>query len=694
MIKIDNDYFHLSGENYSYCFFVENGKLYHSYFGKPLKKTVERKICDRIEPLFEYGEFGRGDFRIPSTVIRTKESLSTDFVYKGYEILKSATKSPFPTLRGEQEVLAITLADSCIEVDLKLYYYVFKDGLVRNVEIINKSKNCVNIDKAMSFCLDLPSEKYHCLSLYGRPNDERNYTREELGFGIKSIESACGVTSHRQNPFVAIMDEDTSEDSGNVYGFNVVYAGNFSIELEKTEFSQVRVNAGENILYGGIEIKPNESFLTPQVVVVYSSQGIGEMSRSFHRLYRKHLLPPNFRDKIRPIVINSWESLIYDINEESIKKLIDSASGLGIDTFVLDDGWFKNRLDDTTSLGDWIEDKKRLPNGLKPIVSYAKENGMNFGIWIEPEGISVNSDLYLAHPDWAIQTKGREGVQIRNQLTLDFSRQEVIDYVFSAIKRLIVQNGITYLKWDMNRYLTDVVSAEKYRKYTLGVYSLYERLTGEFPNLIIEGCASGGGRYEPSTLYYTPLIWNSDNTDAWCRSKIQYSTSLCYPLQTSSNHVSHCPNNQTGRNTPFKSRGAVASLGCLGYELNLSSDCSTKEVSQIPMQIEEYKKDAGLILTGDLYRILNPYEGDEFCEMVVSEDKSSAYFVYMRSLNIPSVAKKRIIKMKGLDKEAKYIIKERNAVYTGEELVNVGIEMNLDHEDFSCEILHLSEVAK
>lgn len=691
MIEVNNGLFHISNGKFSYILYEKEGKLYHSYYGAAIGNPGCSHLCFECSAGMEYPDFGRGDFRIPAVVLRKENCLSTDFRYVSYEISAHKADIGMPALRGGGETLIVTLMDEVVGVELKLFYTAYDEGIARHAEIKNVSVSPVWVDKAMSVCIDFPIGEYETVGFYGRPNNEGVYCREKTVYGIRSIESSYGVTSHRQNPFLAVLEKETNEDCGNVYGFQLVYCGNFAIEAEKTESSQFRVQIGEKILYGGIELAQGEKFVTPEAVLVYSANGLGEMSRKFHRLYRKNLIDPRFADKIRPIVINSWESLVFDISEERFIEFVENSKSLGIDTVVMDDGWYGKRNDDTTSLGDWIVDGKKFPNGLSPIIERCKRYGLKFGIWMEPESVSPNSELYCKHPDWAIATEGREGVQIRNQFVLDFSKGEVVDYIFEAIKTVLENNEISYLKWDMNRYFTDVPNAKKYHDYVRGVYDLYTRLTKAFPHIIIEGCASGGGRFEPSVLYYSPMIWTSDNTDAWCRAGIQYSTSLCYPLQTMSNHVSHCPNNQTGRVTPLHTRSAVASLGCLGYELN-PAECTETELAEIAEQVKEYRRDAQLILTGDLYRLRNPFADNAFCELVVSEDQTEAYFVYVRGLNEPNIAPAKRVKLKGLREDAYYKIEERGLAYSGGELMHIGVEICLDHGDFTSEILHFKEI--
>ena len=691
MIVVNKEQFLLSKGNYSYCFYAREGKLFHAYFGARTNGFFSNCLEKPELPCFEFSEYGRGDFRAPSIVARTNESLSTDFRFKGYEILKQKPTFVMPSLRNGGETLAVYLEDGLLGLRLILYYTPYDEGLCRRAKLVNFGDKELVIEKFASSCFEFPAGDYEYLSLDGSHNNERNYRREEVSYGLRSIRSARGISSHQQSPFMALLQSDTTEENGEVYGFNFVYSGNFAIDIEKDEISQTRVCIGENIQYGGITLAAKEEFSTPETVAVYSANGLGEMSRLFHRLYRKHLLSPKYADKIRPIVINSWESVIYDISEKVLFEFIESAKGLGIDMVVLDDGWFGCRDNDDCSLGDWVVDTRKLPNGLTSIIQKCHDCGMRFGIWFEPEGISPDSDLYRAHPDWAIHTCDREGVLIRNQLTLDFSRKEVIDYVFESISSILKNNAIDYIKWDMNRPLTDVPNAKKYHDYVLGVYDLYERLTTAFPSVLIEGCASGGGRFDPAILYYSPMIWTSDNTDAWSRAKIQYSTSLCYPLQTLSNHVSACPNIQTGRTISFETRGAVASFGTLGYELH-TMKLTKEERELVAEQTATYKKDASLILSGDLYRLRNPHTDGAFCQFVVSEDKTAGIFVYVREKSQVNGYKEQRVCLRGLDLDTRYRIEELQTEYSGRDLMNGGIVFGLPKGDYQSIVLHVVKV--
>ncbi|MCM1441398.1 MAG: alpha-galactosidase, partial [Roseburia sp.] len=661
MIDASNNIFHLSDGTYSYAFYVNDGNLYHTYYGKALKIDKKRmqdsvlSLCGNPVgndcALFETGEQGRCDFRIPSVIVRGERCTSSDFKFVKYEISNKKPKFGMPSIRGDAETLKIVSEDDIAGARLTLYYSVCDGALVRRAEIENISKGAVKLCN-LSVCTELPSGDYDMISLDGRWGQECGMHRSAIHSGIHTFSSSRGFTSHQHNPFIAVADRDCAEESGEVYGFNIIYSGNFEIKVERDEKSQLRINAGIGIPEGGITLESGEIFSSPEVVSVYSDGGLGKMSRQFHKLYRKRLINPRFADKLRPIVVNSWESVYFDFDEDKLKQFICGAKGLGIDTVVLDDGWFGHRDSDNSSLGDWVVDRRKLKNGLNAIIDCCKENGMKFGIWFEPEAISPDSELYRTHPDYVIFTQGREPMQQRNQLLLDFSRQEVVEYIFAAMSAILSKHDISYVKWDANRHISDIPDTKKYVGFVKGMYALYEKLTKAFPDIVIEGCASGGGRFDPAILYYSPFIWASDDTDAYERTKIQYGLSLCYPLQTMSNHVSVCPNHQTGRTIPFFTRGAVASVGCLGYELNIAL-LDEDDRRAIKEQTAQYRENADLILTGELYRLLNPFTDGAFCEEIVREDASEAYVVYVNALREPNLPLRKI-KLKGLIKECLY----------------------------------------
>lgn len=700
MIEIVNNVFHLSDGKFSYAFAVKEGKLVHTYFGRALRMPRDRMTsgifcgekgeCRGSDwELFEMSEQGRGDFRLPAVVVRGAKSASTDFKVASYEILAGKPDLGMPALRGRAETLVVHLFDDVADVSMDLFYTVYDGALARHAVIHNRGKEHISLCAADSLCVDFDGGDYDLLTLDGRWGSECNVTRNAVRSGIHTVSSTRGLTSHQHNPFVAVLEKTASEESGEAFGFNLIYSGNFAIRAESDEKCQLRVCMGVNLLEGGITLEAGESFTTPEGVAVYSDGGLGGMSRTFHRLYRTRLIDPRFADRIRPIVVNSWESAYFDFDENKLLAFIDGAKGLGIDTVVLDDGWFGGRDSDDSSLGDWVVDRRKLPSGLDALIDRCKANGLKFGIWFEPEAISPDSDLYRAHPEYALSTCGRDGKQMRNQFMLDFSRGDVVDCVYSAMYKILSEHDIAYVKWDANRPLSDVCDVKKYIGYVKGVYDLYARLTAAFPDVLIEGCSSGGGRFDPAILYYSPMIWASDDTDAVERAKIQYGLSLCYPLQTMSNHVSVCPNHQTGRMTPFHSRGAVAMLGCLGYELNVAT-ASDEERAEIKAQVDFYRRNAELILTGDLYRLLSPFDDGAFCEQVVSEDKSRSLAVYMRPLNTPNLPIRKI-KLRGLDEQALYRIEDRDEIMSGGELMYCGIRPKVER-DFGAEVFRIEKI--
>ncbi len=701
MIQILDGVFHLTNGRFSYAFTVRGGKLVHTYFGRALgidSSTVRDSVaargasnvgCDGIG--YELPERGRGDFRVPAVVLNDGKTTATDFTFVGYEILDKKPAFGMPALRDGGETLKVVLRDTVIGAEIALYYTVFEAGLARRAEIVNTGKSPLGLKKLMSSCVEFPTGDRDLIDLNGRWGSEFGVTRAAAASGIKEFCSMRGVSSHQHNPFVAVADKTTCEDYGDAYGFNLIFSGDFKIECDTDENNGLRVNIGAEI-GDGITLAAGETFRTPEAVIVYSCDGLGGMSRAFHRLYRKHLIDPRFADKRRPVVLNSWESMFFDLDEKKFLDFVDCAKGMGIDTIVLDDGWFGKRDDDTSSLGDWVVDKNKFPHGLGGAIERCKKYGMEFGIWFEPEAISPRSELFKAHPDYAIGSDARERVQMRNQYMLDFSRREVVDCIFEQMSKILSEYDISYVKWDMNRSIADASNARQCYEYVLGVYDLYERLTAAFPKVLIEGCSSGGGRFDPAILYYSPLIWTSDDSDAYERAFIQYGASMCYPLQTLSNHVSACPNHQVGRVTPLVTRGAVASLGALGYELDFAK-LNGEELATIKKQIASYKKDAELILTGELYRLKSPFDGGIFCEEVVAEDKSRAYAVAVRGLNKCNLRMPRI-KLKGLDERAVYKVVEKDLTVTGGDLMYGGLDFDLYCKDFACDSVHIEKADK
>ena len=606
------------------------------------------------------------------------------FKYVRHAIVGGVSKiNGLPCIRKADQTLTVTLKDDFSDTEIDLNYSVSdrSDVLVRNAVIRNAGNAACDIIKAFSFCTELPDTcgAYSALRLAGAWASERKPVQTPLAEGTLRIESARGYSSHQMNPFMGILRENCTETQGECYGFNLIYSGSFAITAEVSSNKRVRVQGGINDYLFGWRLNDGEEFVTPQAALCYSYDGLGGMSRAFHDFFREYVINPDYVNKRRPIVVNNWEATYFNFDNEKLFAIIDEAAKLNIDTFVLDDGWFGKRDDDKSGLGDWFVNDKKLKGGLKAVIERCKQHGLKFGLWFEPEMISEDSDLYRAHPDWTIKKEGVEPCRGRNQLVLDFTKKEVVDYIFESVSKVLKENDISYVKWDRNRDMTEFYSdglstdrqGEFAHRYTLGFYDLAERLTSAFPAVFFEGCAGGGGRFDGGALYYFPQIWTSDDTDGLERTKIQWGTSICYPVSSMSCHVSACPNHQTQRVTPFETRGAIASLGATGYELDLTK-LTNEEKVQVKEQIENYKQIDGLILTGDLYRLSDPFTTNYFCEIIVSKDKTRAYVVGERFRGDPC-DHDRILKLQGLDENKIYTVKELNLTASGGALMNAGL---------------------
>ena len=712
--------FHLQGKNFSYIMYVnEMGYLQSVYFGikidaddyllQDFSTSVAPNPRDGKNMLndmpCEYGTFGRGDYRSPSVLIERSDGFfASELKYVSHKNYDGVPRiSGMPHTRSGGQTLEIKLKDDLSDTEIILNYTVYEeyDVLVRNAEIKNAGNSAEFIRKAFSFSLQLQNDYKKMLYLTGHWARERSPEICEITHGTKRIDTARGASSHQMSPFAAFLKDGCGEEYGECIGVSLIYSGSFAITAQQTHTGAIRVQGGINDFAFGWKLDGGDSFVTPQAAICFSGNGLGHMSREFAQFYRERILPPRFDFKKRPIVVNNWEGTYFDFDEKKLCNIIDSARGTGIDTFVLDDGWFGKRNDDKSSLGDWFVNEEKLKGGLKAVIDRCKKNGLRFGLWLEPEMISENSELYRKHPDWAIGKAGVEPVRGRNQLVLDFSRKEIVDCIFRVISKLLTDNEISYVKWDMNRNITEFYSetlpydrqGELSHRYILGVYDLADRLTQAFPDILFEGCAGGGGRFDGGMLYYFPQIWTSDNTDGYDRSKIQYGTSLCFPVSAMSCHVSVCPNHQTGRTVPFKTRGDIASLGATGYELDLTK-LSEEERQLIKKQIENYNGIADLIIRGDLYRLSNPFEDDYFCEMIVSKDKAKAYVVGERKTGIPSPCDyNRILRLFGLAEDKKYRIEELEITASGKTLINAGVlfpRLN----DFESWTWHICEVPK
>ncbi len=694
--------FILSGKNFTYATFVNGaGYLQNLHFGKSMQSAdveylishIGNALVPSLEDInadmwqdnmpLEWGCYGHGDYREPTVITeRTDGSAMSRFRYVTHKIFDGVPNiNGLPHARSGGKTLSVTLKDDFSDTQVVLNYTVWDnlDVIVRNAEITNIGKEPLTLKRAFSFCADLPEKKYSFLRLYGSWAKERYPEITNLGRGVTRIQSLRGASSHQMNPFMGILCENCTETQGECYGFELIYSGSFALTAEVNYNGTVRLQGGINDVNFSWRLCGGESLQTPQVALCYSQEGLGGLSRFYADFFRERVINPNFVYKRRPIVVNNWEATYFDFDNEKLFAIIEKAAKLGIDTFVLDDGWFGKRKDDKSSLGDWFVNDKKLIGGLKAVIDYCKQKGLKFGLWFEPEMVSEDSDLYRTHPDWAIKKEGVTSCRGRNQLVLDLTRKEVVDYIYSAISTVLKENEISYVKWDFNRTLTEFYSAslpadrqgEFTHRYALGFYDLAERLTSAFPEVLFEGCAGGGGRFDGGALYYFPQIWTSDDTDGLERTKIQWGTSICYPVSSMSCHVSACPNHQTQRTTSFETRGAIASLGATGYELDLTK-LNDEEKEQVKAQIANYKQIDELVLKGDLYRLSDPFESNYFCEMIVLKDKTKAYVVGERFRGDPA-DRNRLLKLNGLDENKRYFIKELGVTASGRALASVGV---------------------
>ena len=569
----------------------------------------------------EYPAANRGDFRVPAAdVVNAQGACGVEFVYAGHRVHPGAyTLEGLPASFGDDcETLTIEMRDPVIGLRLQLLYGVYEqqDIITRAAILSNESGQPITLEKAASACLDLPFGKWDLIQFHGRHAMERQMERTHLGRDIRRVASLRGASSHHHNPFVILCEPAATEDYGSCYGVMPVYSGNHCTDIEVDFNGSTRLVTG--IHPDGFRwlLAPGETFTTPQVLLCYTHEGLGELSRHYHRFIRQSLCRST-ATQTSEVLINNWEATYFNFDQDKIYAIAQKAASLGVGLMVLDDGWFGKRDSDTSGLGDWFVNTQKLKGGLTPLIEKINALGMKFGIWIEPEMVSEDSDLYRAHPDWALTLPGRQPILGRGQLVLDMSRPEVVDYLTDCFTKLLSENHIEYIKWDMNRNMADVYShvlpperqGEVFHRYILGVYALLDRLTSRFPHVLFEGCAGGGGRFDAGMLAYVPQFWCSDNTDAIERLTIQYGTSFGYPVSSMGAHVSACPNHQTGRTVPLGTRGVVAMSGTFGYELDLNK-LSRKELSLVKRQITRYQSYAELIRTGDYYRLTNPAEAD------------------------------------------------------------------------------------
>ena len=717
--------FNLSTSKTSYVLKVlGSNHVAHVYWGKKIKaKNLDYVLrsknwgsfltnTDNIDDFMlemtpqEYPGYGSTDLRTPAVELQFSDGTSaTDFRYESHNIYVGKNKLnnlPATYVEDENEAmtLELTLVDSLKNVKLILSYSVFEefDAITRSVKIINESNEDVNINRVLSANVDFRDSDYELLQLSGAWARERHIIRKEIRSGSQSIGSRRGSSSHAQNPFMALVRKDTTEQHGEVYGFSLIYSGNFLANVEVDMYENARAQIGINPFDFTWLLKSKEEFTAPEAVLVYSNEGLTGMSHIYNCLYGKRLCKGKYRDEVRPILINNWEATYFDFNETKIKEIAREATNLGMELFVLDDGWFGKRDDDNSSLGDWFVNEEKLKGGLNKLATEINEMGLQFGLWFEPEMVSSISELYKEHPDWCIHIPGRNRSEARRQLILDYSREDVCNYIIEKISEVLSSAPISYVKWDMNRNMSEIGSAklpanrqrEVAHRYILGLYKVLEEITTRFPDVLFESCSGGGGRFDPGMLYYMPQTWTSDNTDAIERLKIQFGTSMVYPNASIGCHVSAVPNHQVDRITPIETRGVVAMSGNFGYELDITKlPESEKEI--IKEQVKLYKEIRETIQFGKCYRLSSPFENNDVAWMFISKDCEEIIVSFVRTLAKPN-SKFISLKLVGLDESSKYEILGENIIVGGDELMNIGLNVPELKGDYQAKMWRLKKV--
>jgi len=713
--------FHLHNEQISYILGVETGNvLAHLYFGPRVRDYHGERRYPRIDRGFsgnlpdtldrtyskddlpqEYGGNNTGDYRQPAAIIKAANGARTvDFRYQDCRLeagKPDLTGLPQTYVEDEDEAqtLIVTLVDATTDVKLELAYTIYRDRpvITRSARFINQSEVTVNLEKAASMQLDLPTQPLDAISLPGSYARERQLTRQRLHRGVTQFESRRGGSSHHMNPFVALAEPQTTEFSGNVMGALLIYSGNHQFSLERDPIGQTRLTVGINEYNFDWQLAAGQSFQTPEVALVYSTTGLNGMSQAYHQLLRERVARGQYKNELRPVLINNWEATYFDFDADKIQSILDAASPLGIEMFVLDDGWFGHRNDDNSSLGDWSVNRKKLPAGLADISKRTHDKGMRFGLWFEPENVSADSTMFKEHPDWVLGVPNRGRTLSRNEYVLDFSQPAVVDNLFEQMTAVLDEVPIDYIKWDMNRNLTEVYSprsvsgqeGETSHRFILGVYDLMERLTKRYPQILFEGCSGGGGRFDAGLMYYMPQSWPSDNNDPVERLRIQYGTSLVYPISAITAHVGTSPDELLGRSTTMAMRSAVAMSGTLGYELD-AAKLSVADREAVQQQVAFYKQHRRLIQYGTFYRLESPFESNTVAWMFVSPDQKEALlytFVILGAVQ----PEPHITKLAGLNPDQNYVEEATDEVYGGDELMQVGLYTTpVQTSDFTAKI--------
>ncbi len=719
--------FHLKTPETSYVIGIYEGKLpMHLYYGKRLDSSFsfkdlfeangdngwgqgsmsadfENKIQLSGVPI-ECPSMGDGDVRPAMFQAKYEDgSILSKLWYTGHKIYKGKPEIPglpatYVESDDEADTLELYLEDSFQDIKVVLYYTAFSkmDVITRSMRVINGNKGVVRLTAALSGCLDFNNKNYDLMHFYGAWARERYMERKPLFIGNQSVESLLGASGHHQNPFICLAEHGATEDRGRVYGVNLVYSGNFVSGAYVDPYHRTRLYIGINPTNFEWKLECGEEFFTPECVFVYSDEGIGKMSRTFHRLIRDRLARGKFRGEERPILINNWEATTFDFDEEKIVSIAKKAADVGVDMMVLDDGWFGVRNDDTTSLGDWFVNRDKLPNGLDGLAKRVNDMGMKFGLWLEPEMVSPESKLYKEHPDWCLHVQGRSRGLARSQLILDYSRKDVRDYIIKVLSDIFDNANIEYIKWDMNRNMGEIGSmllpadrqGETAHRYMLGLYSVLEEIKKKYPDMLMEGCSAGGGRFDMGMFHYFDQFWTSDESEAMARIQIQNGTSYCYPTITMGAHVSKVPNG-VGRVTSMELRGYVSLAGQFGYELDLNqlNDADIEEVKRQIALCKQYRK---VFNNGDMYRIMSPENTSFMAWQFISEDKETVIveLFTMKALRYPPA---EIIRLKDLESSSLYRDKETGREYSGEFLMNVGFSREPNVE-YGCEMLILEKV--
>jgi alpha-galactosidase len=706
--------FHLSNRQISYIFkILENGHLGHLYYGKRIRhrpdfshmlqvSSQENAVTPNTLPHLkgfsldllkqEYPSYGSGDYREPAiSILQPNGSRLTNFVYHKHDITQGKPRIPglpatYVESPDEALTLTIHLRDELIDAELALSYTIYRDLpiVTRHVSVMNHGNDALVLERLLSASIDFNHDDYRVLHLSGAWSRERHLEELDPTHSKIVIESKRGASSANNNPFLALKKRDATEDFGEVYGFSLVYSGNHIAQVEQNHMGSFRICMGINPFNFSWTLDKGGAFHSPEVVMVYSDRGLTGMSSAYHNLYRNRLARGTWRNRPRPALINNWEATYFDFDEDRILDIAKEAANLGVELFVLDDGWFGQRNNDRQGLGDWWANLDKLPSGIDGLSRKVEALGLKFGLWFEPEMVNPDSDLYRQHPDWILQTPGRSRTLSRNQHTLDLGRRDVRDYLYGKIAAILHAANVSYIKWDMNRPMTEIWSGllpaerqgETAHRYMLGLYQLLEKLVGEFPEILFESCASGGNRFDPGMLYYMPQAWCSDDTDAVARLKIQYGTSLVYPISSMGAHVSAVPNHQTGRVTSFQTRGNVAFFGAFGYELDLNA-ISADEKKLVRKQLSFFKKHRQTLQFGDFHRLKSPFAGDgqQAAWMSVAPDKSQAIVGTYHILAQPNPDFERL-KLKGLDPDALYQVdstRVQGEHYHGDELMQSGL---------------------